>query len=212
MPTIRISDESMQRLKEWAEPLEDSAEDAFRKVLEAAERDREARGRKSHRPAAPPTLRSAKSPAVGAGLSAVGPRRAKSPAVGAGLSAAGLKYAKLPQREFREPLLKVIYDFGGSAQMRDVLPVLKERVDSRLLPGDFERVSTGDERWWNAACWERSELVKEGYLRNDSPRGVWALSEKGTRAVERGLAEGSGTLADHLRAMPDAGGDEDFAR
>ena len=41
MPTIRISDDSMQRLKAWAEPLEDSAEDAFRKVLEAAERDRE---------------------------------------------------------------------------------------------------------------------------------------------------------------------------
>ena len=212
MPTIRISDDSMQRLKEWAEPLEDSAEDAFRKVLEAAERDREVQGRKSHRPAARPTLRSARIPAVGAGLRAVDPKRAKKPAVGAGLGAAGLKHAKLPQREFREPLLKVIYDFGGSAQMRDVLPVLKERLDSRLLPGDFERVSTGDERWWNAACWERSELVKEGYLRDDSPRGIWALSEKGTRAVESRLKDPSGTLADHLRAMPDAGEDSDFDR
>ncbi len=195
MPTIRISDMSMQRLKAWAEPLEDTAESALAKVLDAAETYREAQGRKSHRPAPRPTLRSADNPAV-------------VPSLGA----AGLKHAKLPQREFREPLLKVIYDFGGSAQMRDVLPVLKERIGSRLLPGDFEHVSTGDERWWNAACWERSELVKEGYLRDDSPRGIWALSEKGIQAVESRLAENSENIGNHLRAMPDVGEDSDFDR
>ena len=195
MPTIRISDKSWERLKAWAEPLEDSADDALKKVLEAAEYHREAQGRKSHRPAPRPTLRSARNPAVVAGL-----------------RAAGLKHAKLPQREFREPLLKVICDFGGSAQMRDVLPILKERIGSRLLPGDFEHVSTGEERWWNAACWERSELVKEGYLRDDSPRGVWALSEKGIALVESRKVETTGNFVDHLRAMPDVGEDSDFER
>ena len=41
MPTIRISDESMQRLKAWAEPLVDTADSALAKALDAAERYRE---------------------------------------------------------------------------------------------------------------------------------------------------------------------------
>lgn len=41
MPVIRISNETMQRLKTWAEPLKDSAESTVRKVLDAAERMRD---------------------------------------------------------------------------------------------------------------------------------------------------------------------------
>jgi hypothetical protein len=37
MPVIRISDESWDRLKNWATPLEDTPDDAVRKVLDAAE-------------------------------------------------------------------------------------------------------------------------------------------------------------------------------
>ena len=38
MPVIRISDETMRRLRTWAEPLNDSAESTVSKVLDAAER------------------------------------------------------------------------------------------------------------------------------------------------------------------------------
>lgn len=41
MPDIHISEESMKRLKAFAEPLEDTAETAFSKVLDVAERVRE---------------------------------------------------------------------------------------------------------------------------------------------------------------------------
>lgn len=41
-PVVRISDESYERLKTWAEPLDDSADDAFRKVLDAADLHRAA--------------------------------------------------------------------------------------------------------------------------------------------------------------------------
>ena len=43
VPTIRISDESMQRLKAWAEPLVDTADSALAKALDAAERYRAVR-------------------------------------------------------------------------------------------------------------------------------------------------------------------------
>lgn len=39
-PVVRISEESYERLKSWAEPLEDTAEDALQKVLDAADQHR----------------------------------------------------------------------------------------------------------------------------------------------------------------------------
>ena len=179
MPTIRISDKSMQRLKAWAEPLEDSADSALAKALDAAERYRETQ----HREPPPP---------------------APEPLPG------GDKGPKLPQKAFREPLLEAIYQLGGSAHVRDVRPVLKERMEPRLQPGDYEQVSSGDERWWNAACWERNDLVKEGYLRKDSPRGVWALSDVGVNLVKYGQEKQSGSFVDHLLAFPEGGEDSDF--
>ena len=179
MPTIRISDKSLQRLKTWAEPLEDSADSALSKALDAAECYRETQEPEP----APQVPESA-------------PGSAKGP--------------KLPQKAFREPLLEAIYELGGSAHVRDVRPVLKERMKPRLRPGDYEQVSSGDERWWNATCWERNDLVKEGYLRKDSPRGVWALSDVGASVVKYGLGKQSGSLVDHLLAFPEGGEDSDF--
>ena len=49
-------------------------------------------------------------------------------------------------------------------------------------------------------------------LQHGTMRGGWVLTEKGVALVESWRAETSGTFVDHLRAMPDAGGDEDFAR
>ena len=89
---------------------------------------------------------------------------------------------------------------------------MKRRMRDQLIADDFEHLESGGERWWKSVNWARFDLVQDGYLRDDSPRGVWALSEKGTRAVESRLKDPSGTLADHLRAMPDAGEDSDFDR
>jgi hypothetical protein len=39
-------------------------------------------------------------------------------------------------------------------------------------------------RWKNAAQWARNSMVKEGFLRNDSPRGAWQISEAGKRFLQ----------------------------
>ncbi len=184
MPVIRISDGTMQRLKAWAEPLEDTVESALAKALDAAE---EVRNRTRPDP-----------PQAAAPAARVPPRRPASP--------------KLPQKHFREPLLEVLYEMGGSVRVADLRPFMRERMMPALLPGDLEHVSTGEERWWNATCWERSNLVKEGYLRDDSPRGTWELSEKGMDHLEKSISESSDSFIDHLLAMPEVGEDADFER
>lgn len=90
---------------------------------------------------------------------------------------------KTPQRDFRIPLMKVLLDLGGSAEVQDIRKKMLPAVKDRLTEDDYEPVSTGEERWWNATCWERSDIVKEGLFRDDSPRGVWELSDKGRAFV-----------------------------
>ncbi|WP_350175304.1 winged helix-turn-helix domain-containing protein [Erythrobacter sp.] len=86
---------------------------------------------------------------------------------------------KLPQKAFREPLLLALSELGGAASLDEVRRVLEPMVASKLQSADKEPVSNGDPRWWNAACWERSEMVKDGLLQSNSPRGRWELSEIG---------------------------------
>ena len=42
MPVIRVSDQTIQRLKAWAEPLQDTVDSALSKALDAAEANQEA--------------------------------------------------------------------------------------------------------------------------------------------------------------------------
>jgi hypothetical protein len=59
----------------------------------------------------------------------------------------------------------------------------ERKMASLLSEADYQPVSSGDERWWNAICWERADLVREGLFRDYSERGVWELSEKGKSLV-----------------------------
>ena len=179
MPVIRISEETMERLKAWGEPLEDTAESAFAKVLDVAERHRETSG-------APATGRRPRQR-----------RRAQD---------------RLSRKAFRRPLLEVLYEAGGKAPVDKLRLTMKERMAPHLLPGDSEIASTGQPRWWNATRRARIQLRKEGYLRDDSNRRVWELSEKGLRHVEGLRASQPESFIGHLLAMPDVGEDADFDR
>lgn len=183
MPVIRVSDETMKRLKRWAEPLVDTPETALSKALDAAERA-------GLRPATP----------VASARKASAPKRNVR------------RLAKLPQKEFRRPLLEALYMLGGNADVQSVREEMFARVQASLRPGDHVEVSSGDPRWWNAICWERNALVKEGLLRSDSRRGHWELSEKGKQAVRRWQSQEGRSFVDHLLAMPDVGEDSDFER
>jgi hypothetical protein len=91
---------------------------------------------------------------------------------------------KLPQRELRVPLLLTLQSLGGAGSLDEVRKAIYPRIKARLGEADHRIVATGEPRWWNATCWERSELVKEGYLRSDSRRGRWELSDEGRREAK----------------------------
>jgi hypothetical protein len=90
---------------------------------------------------------------------------------------------KLPQKEFRHPLLATLLELGGSAHVTEIKKVMEKKIAPLLSDADYEKVSTGEIRWWNATCWERSNLVREGFIAEGSARGTWELTAKGKAAA-----------------------------
>jgi hypothetical protein len=88
------------------------------------------------------------------------------------------------QSEFRTPLLHVLYKAGGSAKMSETVNHVGTLIQERLNDIDRQTMRSGEIRWRNAVQWERNEMVKEGLLKNHSPRGIWELTAKGIKAAE----------------------------
>jgi len=106
---------------------------------------------------------------------------------------------KLPQKEFRQPLMKTLFELGGSAEVSEIRKVMKQKMNALLSEADYQPVSSGEERWWNAICWERADLVREGLFLDNSERGVWELSEKGKSLVK---SEGERVALDKSKIVP----------
>lgn len=90
-----------------------------------------------------------------------------------------------PYTEFDRPLLESLVELGGKSSSDEVLQRMKSKMGPTLKPGDFDTVSTGEERWRNTARWRRNALVKLGFLRTDSPRGIWGITEAGKAWLRR---------------------------
>ncbi len=81
--------------------------------------------------------------------------------------------------QYRIPILQALVDLGGEGKVGIVLEQVYQQMKDIFVPVDLEKFSSGVLRWSNAAQWERVKMVKEGLLREDSPHGVWEISEKG---------------------------------
>ena len=99
---------------------------------------------------------------------------------------------KVPQREFRKPIFEALYEMEGRGRAADVLEEVERRMKSRLASIDYENIPSGSEpRWRRSANWERMQMVNDGWLKNDSLRGIWELSEQGWMEARK-LANGTG--------------------
>jgi hypothetical protein len=92
---------------------------------------------------------------------------------------------RTPQEDFRQPILRALYEQGGSGKTAEVLDRVGEILGSKLTDADRASLNHGEIRWRNTAQWERNVMVDEGLLKKSSPRGVWELTEKGGKLAER---------------------------
>jgi hypothetical protein len=98
------------------------------------------------------------------------------------------------QWEFREPILEALEELEGRGEARQVLNIVYKRMKEKFKENDLEQLTSGEVRWRKMAMWERYNMVRDGLLRSDSPRGIWEISEAGWAYLEnirgRGHREG----------------------
>lgn len=91
------------------------------------------------------------------------------------------KHSRSPKTDkkiLREYIILALKKYGGRARMADVIEEMSRHLKGKLLPGDLELRQDGKtSAWVNNACWERMFMVKDGLLKNDSPHGIWELTE-----------------------------------
>jgi hypothetical protein len=175
MPVIRISQQTWERLKTYATPLEHTANDVVNIALDALE---VARRKRLH--------------VASQSTSAPLPKRK---------SARSKRGERLSQKKFRAPLLDTLFRLGGKAYSREIRKAIEHLVAPMLRAADYELVSNDQPRWWNAICSVRNDLIKEGLFRNNSERGIWELSKRGFTFVRAHADDGPARRPAGQRAL-----------
>jgi len=83
------------------------------------------------------------------------------------------------QKEFWKPILETIVSKGGKADAQAVVDGVESRMKSRLKSGDYESNTDGTAKWFKAVHFQRLEMVHQGLLEHNSPRGIWQITDKG---------------------------------
>lgn len=94
---------------------------------------------------------------------------------------------RTPEIEFRQPILHALNELGGSAKLQDILVRVEQLMKGKLKELDYEKLSSNTHRWRNTAQWTRNSMVKEGLLKQDSPWGMWEITEAARVALPKAL-------------------------
>ncbi|MCX7964842.1 MAG: hypothetical protein D6691_12580 [Candidatus Hydrogenedentota bacterium] len=98
---------------------------------------------------------------------------------------------RTPHEAFRKPILEALVKLGGKAPVSDVLLLVREQMRPYFKPADWAPLASNPttSRWRNAAQWCRLFLVQEGLLKEDSPRGIWEITEAGREWLKHETSE-----------------------
>lgn len=94
-------------------------------------------------------------------------------------------HRQTPREEYRIPILKAISELGGKGRPEEVLKAIERMMSHQLTSFDRENLNSGEIRWRKSVRWLRLSMVKEGYLKQDSPYGLWEISEVGRRYLKQ---------------------------
>jgi restriction system protein len=96
------------------------------------------------------------------------------------------KGLRTPVEQFVIPILESIIELGGKAETKNILELVHSKMKGILNSYDYEPLPSDPkrQRWKNSAKWARYSMVNEGLLANNSPQGIWEITEKGRKFYE----------------------------
>lgn len=92
---------------------------------------------------------------------------------------------RTPEQAYYRPILQVLVELGGRAPTDKILDRIGQVMQGVLRDVDSQPLAATPDmpRWRNAAQWARKSMVDEGLLKNDSPRGIWEITEAGRQSL-----------------------------
>lgn len=97
-----------------------------------------------------------------------------------------------PQKAYYIPILEALIELGGKGKLKEVEEKVEKKMKKILTSLDYEPLHSDGKtiRWRNRTEWARNALVNElGYLKKDSPWGIWEISEKGRKYYKENKEE-----------------------
>ena len=97
-----------------------------------------------------------------------------------------------PEKEFIRPILESLVELEGSARSTQVMDKVKQKMEAKFTEYDCQAKPSDPSvpRWLNQARWCRHNLVhKHGFLNDNSPRGIWEITDVGRRYLEELVRE-----------------------
>ena len=182
MPSIDIDDEVYDRLKHTAEPFVDTPNSVLRRVLGLDPNPNGASGSSAIAKAT-----TARAPAKLQGAATTGARkrsrtRRKSHKKERTRVPAG---SILQEDAYELPLIQALVQAGGEGSSKEITRAVGSKLDSKLTALDREPLASGAIRWENRLQFVRLKLIERGLMRKDTPRGIWAITEEGRKAIEK---------------------------
>jgi len=82
---------------------------------------------------------------------------------------------------YYEPILQALAEMDGAGKAAEVLDRVGQIMKPVLKDVDYQPLASNPDnlRWRNAAQWARNNMVNEGLLKTDSPRGMWEMTDAG---------------------------------
>ena len=90
-----------------------------------------------------------------------------------------------PVHAYWPAILESLVEFGGRAQREKVVERVGEKLESHLTAADRQLLPSGlDVRWKNRVAWQRLNMVNQGLLKRNAPRGVWEITDAGRKWLD----------------------------
>ncbi len=83
------------------------------------------------------------------------------------------------------PILQSLVELGDSAPKHKVIELVGKKMQGLLKPADYEPLPHSPAiRWENRVAWQRLNMLRQGLLADNCPRGIWEITPKGRTWLE----------------------------
>ena len=89
-----------------------------------------------------------------------------------------------PQDQYKLPILTFLHQRGGQADSQEVVAHLEQAMSHRFNQADRQPTPKGEPRWRAIVHNARLQLARNNLLRQDSPAGLWELTQQGHDLLE----------------------------